>query len=64
MAFIGFDLMETQAFMKALRKHGEEEIYLKISKDIFKESTATIKLHKVSNKIPIKKRIRQSDSLS
>ena len=35
-----------------------------ILKDIYKESTATIKLHKVSEKIPIKKGIRQGDTIS
>lgn len=29
--------------MEALRKHGVEETYVKVSKDIYKESTAIIK---------------------
>ena len=37
---------------------------MKILKDIFKESNAIIKLHKVSEKIPIQKGARHSDTIS
>ena len=33
------------------------EIFVKILKEIYKESTTTIKLHKISKKIPIQKGI-------
>ena len=42
--------METSTVMKALRRQGVEEIYLKILEDIHKESTAAIRLHNVSEK--------------
>ena len=56
--------MEISAIMKSLRRQGIEEIFVKILEDICKESTAIIKLHKVSDKIPIQKRVRQGDTIS
>ena len=57
MAFIdyvkAFDSVKTSAVMKALRRQEIKEIYVKILEYIYKESTATIKLHEVSEKIPI-----------
>ena len=50
-----FNAMATSAVMKPLRRREVEKIYVKILEDIYKESTATIKLHKVSEKIPIQK---------
>ena len=41
-----------------------EETYVKVLEDIYKESNATIKLHKVSEKISVKKRVRQGDTIS
>ena len=57
-------VVETSTVMKALRRQGLEEMYVQILEDIYKESTATIKLHKVSNKIPIQKGVRQGDTIS
>ena len=42
--------LETSAVMKTLRKQVVEKIYVKISKDMYKESTATIKLRKLMRK--------------
>ena len=56
--------METSALMKALRRQGIEEIYVKILEDIYKESTATIKLHKVSDRIPLLKGVKKDDTIS
>ena len=50
--------------MKALRRQGVVEIYANILEDIIKESTATIKLHKVSEKTLIKKGVRQGNTFS
>ena len=47
-----------------IKGNGVEGIYEKSLKYIQKESTATIKLHKVSEKIPKKKSIRQFDYFS
>ena len=68
MAFIdfekAFDSVETWAVMQALRNQGIEERYVKLLEDIYRGSTATIKLHKTSDKIPIKKGVRQGDTIS
>ena len=56
MAFINyensFDYLETSAVMKALRKQLIEEMSVKMLEGIYKESTASIKLQKISNRIP------------
>ena len=54
-----FDIVESSAAVKALRKQGVKEIYVKIIEDIYKESTVTIKLYKISIRIPIQKGVRQ-----
>ena len=41
-----------------------EEICVKILEDIYKENTATIRLYKVSDEIPIQKEVRQGDTIS
>ena len=56
--------METSAVMKALRRQEVEEIYVKKLEDIYKESTATIKLRKVNKKIQKQKGVRQGDTIS
>ena len=60
MAFINydtaFDSEETSAFMKAFRRQGIDRG--NICEDIYKKSTATIKQHKISEKIPLQKGIR------
>ena len=56
------DTVERSAVMKALRRQGVEKI-VKISENIYKESSATIQLHTVSEKILIQKRIRHSDTI-
>ena len=47
-----------------LRYWKGEKIYVNVLEYIFKENTVTIKLHMVSKKIPIKKRVKQSDAIS
>ena len=49
--------------MKTLRRQWLEEIYVQILKDVYKESTATIKLHKISENIPIQKGVKQGDTI-
>ena len=59
-AFIDYEkdfvTVETSIVMEALRKQGIEEIYVKILDGLYKKSTAIIKLHEVSDKIPIQTR--------
>ena len=49
--------------MKIFKKHEVEETYEKVLEGTYKESSATIKLHKVSEKIPIRKGVRQGDTI-
>ena len=50
-----FDSVENSAAMIALKRQGIEEIYVKVLEYLVldKESYAVIKLHKISDKIPI-----------
>ncbi len=68
MAFIdyekAFDSVKASAVMQGLRKQGVDELYIKILEDIYRDSTATIQLHKKSSKIPIRKGVRQGDTIS
>ena len=68
MAFIdyekAFDSVEISAVMQAIRRQGVDEIYIRILQDIYHDGTATIKMHRESEKIPIKKGVRQGDTIS
>ncbi len=68
MAFIdyekAFDSVKTAAVMQALKQQGVDELYIKVLEDIYRDSTATIQLHKKSRKIPIRKGARQGDKIS
>ncbi len=68
MAFINyekaFDSVKISAVMQAIRKQGVDKPYIKVLEDIYKGSTATIKLHQESKKIPITKGKRQGDTIS
>ena len=68
MAFIdyekAFDSVKTSAILQALRKQGVEELYVKLFEDIYTDSTATLQLHRNSEKIPIKRGVRQGDTIS
>ena len=68
MAFIdyekAFDSVDTSAVMRAIRNQGVEETYVQVLEDIYSNGTATIMLHKESEKIPIKKGVRQGDTIS
>ena len=68
MAFIdyekAFDSVKTSAILKAMKNQGIEETYVMVIEDIYKASTASVRLHKISNKIPIGKGVRQGDTIS
>uniref|UniRef100_A0A6G5AC50 Putative endonuclease-reverse transcriptase n=1 Tax=Rhipicephalus microplus TaxID=6941 RepID=A0A6G5AC50_RHIMP len=59
-----FDSVEISAVMQTLRNQGVDEIYINILEEIYRGSTATIVLYKESNRIPIKKGVRQVDTIS
>ncbi len=50
--------------MQALRQQVVDELYMKILEDIYRDSTATIQLHMKSRKIPIRKDVRQLNTIS
>ncbi len=68
MAFIdyekAFDSVKISKVMQAIKRQGVDKPYIKILEDIYRDSTATIKLHQNSRKIPIKKGVRQGDTIS
>ncbi len=68
MAFIdyekAFNSVITSAVMQALRQQGIDELYIKLLEDIYRDTTATIQLHKKSRKILISKGVRQGNTIS
>ena len=68
MAFIdyekAFDSVETQSVLNALHQQGVEREYIEVLKDIYTDCTTKVMLHKESEEIPIKKGVRQGDTIS
>ncbi len=59
-----FDSVQTQAMLTSLQEQGIEDVYIKILKDIYTDSSVTVYLHKESEKIRIKRGVRQGDTIS
>ena len=61
-----FDSVQTQAILTSLREQGIEDVYIEILTDIYiyKDNSVTVHLHKESEKIRIKRGIRQGDTIS
>ena len=59
-----FNSLQTQAILTSLKEQGIEEVYIEILKDIYTDSSVTVHLHKESEKIRIKRGIRQGDTIS
>lgn len=57
-----FDSVETYAVLKALQDQGINNAYIKILKDIYSDCYNTVRMHKASNKIMIRKGVRQGDT--
>ena len=57
-----FDSVQTQAILTSLQEQGIEDVYIEILKDIYKDSSVTVHLHKDSEKIRIKRGVRQGDN--
>lgn len=68
MAFIdyekAFDSVDIAAVLEALKDQGIEETYIRLLDDIYKGYTGRIILHKKSENFPIRKRVRQGDTIS
>ena len=59
-----FDSVQTQAILTSLQEQGIEDVYIEIMKDINTDSSVTVHLHKESEKIRIKRGVRQGDTIS
>ena len=59
-----FDSVQTQAILTPLHEQGIEDVYIEILKDIYTDSLVTVHLHKESEKIRIKRGVRQGDTIS
>ena len=56
---MAFDSVQTQAILTSLQEQGIEDVYTEILKYIYTDSSATVHLHKESEKIRIKRGVRQ-----
>ena len=59
-----FDSVQTQAILSSLQDQGIEDAYIQLMKDIYTDSSVTVYLHKESEKINIKRGVRQGDTIS
>ena len=63
-----FDFVQTQAILTSLQEQGIEDVYIDIMKDIIchiiTDSLVTVHLYKESEKIRIKRGVRQGDTIS
>ena len=59
-----FDSAQTQAILTSLQEQVIEDVYIEILKYIYTYSSVTVHLHKESEKIRIKRGVRQGDTIS
>ena len=59
-----FDSVQTQAILTSLQEQGIEDAYIEILKDIYMDSSVTVHVRKESEKIGIKRGVRQGDIIS
>ena len=68
MAFIdyekAFDSIEINAILEALKNQGIDLTYIQLIENIYKNSTASIKINNLEAQINIKRGIRQGDCMS
>ena len=68
MAFVehekAFDSVQTRAVLTSLQEQGIEDVYIELLKEIYANSSTTVHLHKESNKINIRRGVRQGDTIS
>ena len=58
-----FDSVQTQAILTSLQEQRIEDVYIEFLKDIYTDSSVTVHLHKESEKIRIKRGVRQGDTI-
>ena len=56
-----FDSLQTQAELTSLQEQGIEDVYIELLKEIYTKNQMTLHQHKESNKIYIRRGIRQGD---
>ena len=59
-----FDSVQTQAIVTSLQEQGIEDVYIEIIKDIYTYSLVTVRRHKESENIRIKRGVREGDTIS
>ena len=59
-----FDSVQAQAVLISLQEQGIEDVYIELLKEIYTNSSMTVHLHKESNKINIRRGVRQGDTIS
>ena len=59
-----FNSVQTEAILTSRKEQGIEDDYIELLKEIFNNSSMTIHLHKESNKINIRRGVRQGDTIS
>ena len=57
-----FDSVQTHAILTSIQEQGIEDVYIEILKNIYTDSSVTVHLHKESEKIRIKRGVRQGFS--
>ena len=57
------DSVQTQAVLTSLQEQGKEDVYIELLKEIYTNSSMTVHLHKESNKISIRRGVRQEDTI-
>ena len=56
--------MQIQAVLTSLQDQGIEDVFIELLKEIYTNSSMTVHIHKESNKINIRRGVRQGDTIS
>ena len=58
------DSVQTHTVLTSLQEQGIEDVYIQLMNDIYINSSMTVQIHKESNKINIRRGVRQGDNIS
>ena len=58
-----FNSMEFTPFFRALENHGVDPAYLTLMRDLYNGAALTLKLHRDSNKVKVKRRASRGDNI-
>ena len=59
-----FDSVQIQAVLTSLQEQRIEDVYIELLKEVYTNSSITVHLHKESNKVNIRRGVRQGDTVS